>query len=71
MRGLDIHKAMLSRCEKLMMIEGGLPADLATELDAVSAACEAYERVMFPMNWAHDPEANVDDGREGSRESAV
>lgn len=67
MRGLDIHKAMLSRCEALMNIEC-LPDDLSQELSAVAAACEAYEVVMFPMNWAHDPEAIIeDDGREGSR----
>lgn len=68
MRGLDIHKAMLSRCEALMNLGENAPADLSQELEAIAAACEAYENVMFPMNWAHDPEAVVeDDGREGSR----
>jgi hypothetical protein len=63
MRGLDIHKAMLSRCEALMNldIDEGRPTDLSKELEAVAAACEAYERVMFPINWAHDPEAIIED----------
>jgi len=64
MRGFEIHKAMLSRCEALMNIEGDLPDDLSAELVALAAGCEAYEDKMFPMNWAHDPEAvgAVDDG---------
>jgi hypothetical protein len=68
MRGLDIHKAMLSRCEALIGVGESMPSDLAKELEALSSACEAYEQVMFPMNWGCDPEAIVEDeGREGSR----
>ena len=51
MSGLELHKAMLSRCETLMCIEVRTQAE-CNELVAVSSACEAYESVMWPM---HDP----------------
>lgn len=68
MRGFEIHKAMLLRCEALIKLGEDMPADLSKELSALASACSAYEEEMFPMNWRHDPEAIVEDeGREGSR----
>jgi hypothetical protein len=48
MRGPEIYKAMLARCEVLMRDDIATLSEVK-ELEAVAAACEAYEDVVYPM----------------------
>ena len=49
MNGSEIYKAMLARCDALMCDDTATLSEIK-ELEAVAAACEAYEDVVYPMN---------------------
>tara|TARA_Y100000310_G_scaffold276862_1_gene294291 strand:- start:37 stop:240 length:204 start_codon:yes stop_codon:yes gene_type:complete len=53
MRGSEIHAAMLARCAALMERQA-LTDDESAELEAVAAACEAYEAMAWPVRTPTD-----------------